>query len=784
MTAGIRRGARLIVAFAIFAGIVAVILSHVPIRADMSVLLPEGEDGDLALLFTSLREGPASRTILISLAPERGAGLIENPRSLSHAFRMALENTGRFDLVADGELPQDKTAILPFFDYRYRLNPSLEIETFSEAGLRRALERLLRDLYGFKGALIQDFMAADPTLRSLEVAALWKAPPTRMRQGVWVDKDGTGVLFVAQTKGVGFELEAQAETIRRMRQAAARMESEFGPLKLTMSGPSVIAVASRDVAENESFRLILISVPLVAGLLILFLRRLSALPLLFLPLCAGFAAGTAVTAAVFGDVHITTLGFGVTLLGIAVDYPLHLMARVRSGQRPVTAARGIWGALLIAAMTTVIAFLPLTVSSFPGLAQLGVFSVVGLLAAVATTRWVLPGLMGAVGRGEADWDSAMPGAFHRRLRAGRILAFVAGMAALAVLLLRHEPLWQQDLASLSPIPESVRAQDQLLRRDLHVTDPRYVLIVEGGDEEEVLRRSEALLPSLTSLEDAGAIAGFDMVARYLPSRAAQAKRLAALPDDEILRDRLDAALKGIPFKAGTFDPFLGAIARVRQEGPIGLDDLTRSPLSGRLNSMMLDTRDGMKALVLLRGLRNPAELRKMIEMSGNEGVRYLDLKESAQRLMDGYRAETLRWVAIGAALAFGLLVATLRSVRGVAAVALPVGLSVLVTTAVMAQLAGSLSIFHLLGLLMVAGLGIDYAVFLRHGGNRGDEDAETGDAVRAVTLCAVTSFSVFALLATASVPILSQIGCTVAVGSALSYLFGLAFTAPGRSRTA
>jgi predicted exporter len=106
-------------------------------------------------------------------------------------------------------------------------------------------------------------------------------------------------------------------------------------------------------------------------------------------------------------------------------------------------------------------------------------------------------------------------------------------------------------------------------------------------------------------------------------------------------------------------------------------------------------------------------------------------------------------------------------------VAAPVVLSVLVTTAVMAQVAGGLSIFHLLGLLMVAGLGIDYAVFLQE---------KEGEGVRAVALCAATSIAVFALLATASVPILSQIGWTVAVGSLLSFALGLVFAAPTAER--
>ena len=193
--------------------------------------------------------------------------------------------------------------------------------------------------------------------------------------------------------------------------------------------------------------------------------------------------------------------------------------------------------------------------------------------------------------------------------------------------------------------------------------------------------------------------------------------------------------------------------------------------------MLLRSDGEVKALILLRGLRNPAGLLKAIGDTGATGVNYLDLKQAAEDLMDGYRAETLRWVLLGAALALALLAAWLRSARAVFAVTAPVLLSVAVTTAILAAAGGGLTIFHLVGLLMVGGLSVDYAVFLR------DDDTH-GTGLRGVALCVGTDLAGFALLATAAVPVLSQIGLTVAVGCTLSFLFGLAFTAPRAGRFA
>jgi len=314
-----RPGFRLLAALAALVGLAAVVFAVAPIRADMAVLLPEGKGGALGLLSRSLREGTANRTMMMALGPRDAAGAVKSPGKLSRAFLGALEKTGRFDFLSNGSVRLDRATIEPFFKYRYNLYPPLDPASFSTDGLRAALERLLRELHGFSGTILKQIMAADPTLRTLDVATLWKPPPSPMREGVWVDKTGTRVLLLARSKAAGFDYAAQTATIADIHQAVSTLAPTFGPLTLTLSGPSVIGVESQDIAQRESQRLLLISVPLVAGILLLFLRSPMALPPAFLPLGYGFVAGTAAVALAFGDVHVTTLGFGVTLLGIAVD---------------------------------------------------------------------------------------------------------------------------------------------------------------------------------------------------------------------------------------------------------------------------------------------------------------------------------------------------------------------------------------------------------------------------------------------------------------------------------
>ena len=98
------------------------------------------------------------------------------------------------------------------------------------------------------------------------------------------------------------------------------------------------------------------------------------------------------------------------------------------------------------------------------------------------------------------------------------------------------PLWEQDIANLSPISTEKKERDQALRNELEVPDVRDLIVVEGSSEEEVLQRSETLALASDPLVLKGELAGYDLAARYLPSRKTQQARQAALPDRETLSE--------------------------------------------------------------------------------------------------------------------------------------------------------------------------------------------------------------------------------------------------------
>ncbi len=801
MRAGVQAFVRAGVLVALLLAATAGVFALLPLRADLTVLLPEQQSRDLAIMNQALRAGPAGRTVLIALEPEAGepeAGAADPERlaELSRAFKRALMETGYYTQVINGSFSLDTGALEPFRDYRYRLNPPLDPSDYTADGLSNKLQQLLVELRGLGSPVIEELMADDPTLRTLEVARLWRdSGGPRKENGVWVGRDGKRAVLIALSEREGFDVGKQRAVVAALDEAERAVEADHGPIQLTTAGPPVITVKGRQTVNAETARLLALSLPVVAAVLLLAFYRISVVLAAAVPLIAGFAAGAAAVATVFGAVHVTTLGFGATLVGVTVDYPLHLFAHQRRTHRPWATARRIWPALRLGVATTAIGFVPLVFSSFPGVAQLGLFTLVALVVAALVTRYALPWTAQPIGLPEPRgfWDRLAP--VHHLSARLRWPALALALGCAALMSFKGDALWEADLSALSPTPQELKATDRALRADLAATNPRYLVVIDGADAQQVLAREEALLPTLRKLRETDVLAGFDTLARYLPSRARQAERLAALPDRAALADRLAQATAGLPFEPGSFDPFVDALSAAKQAGPVDPADLRHPALRSRVANLLVATEAGTRGFAFIRGLRDPARLAQALAETNVPGTRLLDLKAETEQLLRGYRTETLTWIALGGVLAALALGIGLRRARPVMLVSGAVAVSVLVTAGVLVVLGTSLTVFHLLGLMVVAGLGLDYAIFLREAAEaeRPREDAQTAgaepagakasdgdthgrDARRSVVICAVTSTAVFAILGGAEFPMLAQLGTTVAIGAALSLLFGLIFT--------
>ena len=206
----------------------------------------------------------------------------------------------------------------------------------------------------------------------------------------------------------------------------------------------------------------------------------ACLVLALLPVLSGIIVGIAAVSLGFGFVHGITLGFGVTLIGEAVDYAIYLFTQTASGAAPAATLRQIGPTLRLGMLTSVCGFSAMLFSSFTGFAQLGLFTIVGLLVALAVTRFVLPALLPAQSPFRGATVFAVPLlALMRQARLPRFVVLALTLLAAIALVLHKGRYWENELASMSPLPAAQKSLDEQLRRETGAPDVRYFLVVAG-----------------------------------------------------------------------------------------------------------------------------------------------------------------------------------------------------------------------------------------------------------------------------------------------------------------
>jgi len=735
------------------------------VTSDLRAFMPPPRDADQKLLLDQIGEGPASRLLLIEIGAKQESFV--RVAELSRGLAQALRGDPHFTRVLNGEI--DPAALDPsLLPYRYLLSPTLDTHVFDADFLRDELQQRVEDLASPAAGLLKPWLARDPTLEMLKLAQRWTPAKTpQMRDGVWAAPDG-GALLLIETAAPAFDPAAQGAAI----DALIGKYHALGGAGIEISGPGYFSVLVNASTRKEAEWLSGIGTLAFALLLLVAYRHPGALLSAALPIASGALAGIAATALVFGPIHGITLAFGFTLLGVAQEYPLRLLSHRRAGMSAKDSLLGVWPLLRLAIASACIAYLAFFASGVAGLQQLAVFTIAGLIVAGGVTRYLLPAVLPAHFRDVAEltWLERL----RVRLDAAprlRWLPWTLLVLACAAIGFAPTPLWQNDLAALTPVPPQLLQREGELRAALGAPDVRYLLVLDAADADGVLALSEKISSQAEQWIAGKWVDDIELPSRYLPSLATQKARQAKLPDRATLQAALDRATQDGEFQPDLFAPFVDDVETARKLPLLTPKVFGASLLGARLNAMLVERDGSALGLATLSGVRDAAALAKAVAQLGG-GVRLLDLKAASESLVADYRTRIGVALLVALVLLAAAVAIAFRNLSRAWHVIAPMSLATLLVLAVLRFGGVSLSLFHLVALTLAAGLGLHYALFFER---RVNDSAEARRTLHATLVCVISAVFVFGLLATSSVPVLRAIGLTVALGVAFHFCLSIIF---------
>ena len=699
---------------------------------DLAYFLPEPANEAQRVLIDRLGQGPGAQTIFVALPKATAAeadDLAQRLRRLPTIRRVHPQ------AVAFG------IAAIPPLIWRHRF--LLADLPNDEAEWRGTLAARLVDAELANSEDMLDLIAADPLLASVGAMEHFAdAAPS-------YEYDGERYLVV-QTTVPAFDIGGQTGLVARLRELLG--DAGFAHARLYGSG--VYGAELQAAVRREATLFSALASVALACLLFWRFRSAMLVAAIGMPMFTGAAAGLCALALVYAKVHGIVLAFGFTLLGVVVDYPLHLYSH------PST-RNAVWPTLWIGVASTLLAYAAFLLGGATGIAQLGLFAIVGTAVAALGAAWLVPASAFGV-------SLARPGTSPPL----RHWPWIAVLLLAAPLVLLRTP-FSDDLAVLTPVPKATLAADAELRRRMGSSDMGHMILVHGRDLDAALVNTERVAERLDAAVEAAELAGYTSIVPLLPSRARQQRRQTALRkfadgDGAYGDGGLASAANAVGFAVGAFRPFHDAsLAAAAQEDWLAYEDLRTTPeLKLLADSHLLETDDAWISLVFLRGASTDSAAIGA-RLATLEDVELLDLKEASRSLLASFRERLLLVLSCAAVLIGALLLLLTRSFDRTIWLLGTIAAAVLASTGLGAWLRGGLSLFELVALALVAGLGLDYGLFSSRTSSDAVEAANTG---RAVLICALSSTLVFGILAFSTTPALHRIGTTVAVGVAVAYL--------------
>lgn len=750
--------------------------------ADMSAFLPQSPTPEQQLLVDQLQEGVVSRTVLIGIEGADGLGRARLSRELADRLR----KSGEFVAVRNGEaggMDKDREIL---FTHRYLLSPAVTPERFTETGLRAAIGDSIDLLASPAGLMLKGLLPRDPTGEMMALLSAFEGssnPPSR--EGVWASSDGSRAILMAQTRAGGSDTDGQAIALQRLQEDfdVARAAAGISDAQVVASGSPVFSVDSRHKIQSEVTRLSIVSTVAIVSLLLLVYRSLTALALGILPVVSGALAGVAAVSLGFGTVHGITIGFGTTLIGEAVDYTIYYFVQSqRQGGSADDWLKRFWPTIRLGVVTSTCGFASLLFSGFPGLAQLGLYSIAGLVAAALVTRFVVPHLQPANFKiRDIDGIGLKLAGLIGRLQWLRWPVVALAVGAVALVASRHDEIWNPGLSSLNPVSADAQAQDASLRGDLGAPDLRYLVVVKTPERETTLAAAEKIGQHLQTLVEKGVIAGFESPTRFLPSQESQRMRQAAIPEGPELQRRLAAALADLPLRPERLAPFLADVEAARQLPLVTPETMSGSSLALAVDAMLLHSASGWTALMPLRPLISGQTLLDIdakavqaeLAAAGQPGALFIDLMGEFNRLYSAYLHEAILLSLLGFVAIALILAATLRSPARLLRILTPLVLSVILVIGGLTLAGEKLTLLHLIGMLLIVAVGSNYALFFDRG------TAEDPHTLASLALANVATVIGFGALAFSQVPILKAMGITVGPGAVLALLLSAILTGRG-----
>lgn len=574
-------------------------------------------------------------------------------------------------------------------------------------------------------------------------------------------------------------------------------------------GPHYEAITDSELLSKDFYKTSFYSFLAVVLLFIIAFRRPEALLFVVVPLVIGVTWTLGFSSLLVGRLTQVTIAFAAILIGLGIDFSVHLYNRYieeqregQSGKDSLRAAVAETGpGIIVGAATTAIAFFGLMITRFEGFRELGLIAGVGIISCLVAVLLVLPPMLSIMGSirkiGEFTQrpmvEFGLNRFYHTATAYPRMTVILILMVTVYLGYFAQSIGFEDDFTKLQqPTEEYVELKDRISKH-FDVPANQLLVIVRGDTLQEALERNDQLFNRIQDLEAIYPVIAVDSMRYFIPSFQSQIDSLERISSQSFDVAQIEATIDRVAqennLSPAIFDNFISQLREFQEAAeevlttenyPIDMEKLDRNDEGEEGARSKISQRYAYKTDTewrIFTQIYPPATE----EWQGQVPEVYLDtLKLELEDKIDvtgtSIIQSQLRKIIVKdlalAVLVILLLITVLLVIwfqsflRALFAI-IPVFIGILSTLGIMSIIGMELHYLNIIALPMIVGIGVDSGIHLIQRYYENDERDLRSTIVgtgRAVVITSLTTIFGFGSLALANYQAIRDLGIVSIIG--------------------
>lgn len=671
---------------------------------------------------------------------------------------------------------------LPLFldDTDYKLIES----KISKDSIYKKVENNFVTLTSPSGMIAKDFILKDPLslgfIAMNNLQQLNSGNDFVLQDGYIFTKDKKALLLFITPKLEGSETEKNTYFVNELKKIQDNLNSQFkNKTELSYFGSTFIAVANAEQIKSDIFKTVIISLTTLLLILIFFYKKWLMPIIVFIPTLFGVLFALLFLYLLRDTISAISLSVGAVLLGVTIDYSLHILTHYRNNNNIEHLYKEITKPLIMSSSTTALAFVCLLFVNSEALKDLGIFAAVSVLVSSLFSLILIPHIYKPNQELDLNNNGLLNKLASYEFEKNKALFVVCLLLIIISCFTFSNVQFDKNIAKLNFVPTDLKQVEKKLDQFTNFTSKSIYVTTYSNSLDSCVKNNVSLYKDLVAKKSKNEVLNISSIGGIVLSKETQQRKINRWnsfwksQNKSFIQNTIINSGSSFGFKNNTHQKFYDLLNKSFQ--PISIEQYKG------LNLLHLDEFISVK-----NGFYTITSLVKIDALKRDNFVKYIDNKKHClsidrQNLNETFLGnlvsdfnDLINYSFIAVVL---ILFVFFKRIELVILSTIPIALTGLVTAGLMNIFGIQLNIFSTIVCTLIFGHGVDFSIFmtsaLQHQYTTGNSDMRIYRT--SIILAALTTVLAIGALIFAKHPALISISSVSLIGVFAALLITFVF---------